>query len=320
MEKSSRIYIAGHQGLVGSALLRNLSAQGFEQLIVRTHAQLELSDAPSVTEFFATEQIEYVFLAAAKVGGILANRDQPAEFMRLNLEIQNNVIHQSYLHGVKRLLFLGSSCIYPRDCAQPIKESALLTGPLEDTNSAYALAKIAGIEMCRGYNQQYGTQFVCAMPTNLYGPGDNYDLLNSHVLPALLRKCIEAKARGNGRLSVWGTGTPLREFLYSDDLAAACVFLLQLPEQEFAALLARTRQPLINIGYGTDVTIKNLTELIARCVGFHGQIEFDSTKPDGTPRKLIDSGVIRSLGWQPKISLEQGLPLVLQDYLVRLAP
>ena len=320
MEKSSRIYIAGHLGLVGGALLRTLAAQGFEQLVVRTREQLELTDSAAVAEFFATARIEYVYLAAAKVGGILANRDQPAEFIRLNLEIQNNVIHQSYLHGVKRLLFLGSSCIYPRDCPQPIKESALLTGPLEDTNSAYALAKIAGIEMCRSYNQQYGTQFICAMPTNLYGPGDNYDLLSSHVLPALLRKCVDAKARGARQLTVWGTGTPLREFLYSDDLAAACVFLLQLPATKFSDLLARMRQPLINIGYGIDVTIKELTDQIARCVGFHGQIEFDTDKPDGTPRKLIDSGVIRSLGWQPKTSLEQGLPLVLQDYLARTAP
>jgi GDP-L-fucose synthase len=320
MKSDSQIFVAGHRGLVGNALLRTLKAQGFERLIVRTHAELDLTDAAAVAAFFAAEKIDYVFLAAAKVGGILANRDQPADFIRINLEIQTNVIHQAYLHGVKRLLFLGSSCIYPRDSPQPISESALLTGPLEDTNSAYALAKIAGIEMCRSYNQQYDTHYVCAMPTNLYGPGDNYDLQGAHVLPALLRKCLEAKLTGSSKVTVWGSGTPLREFLYSDDLAAACVFLMQLPNPEFDALLARMRQPLINIGYGSDVSITELVGHIARCVGFNGEIEFDRSKPDGTPRKLIDSSLMRSLGWQPKTALEQGLASALKDYLSRLTP
>jgi GDP-L-fucose synthase len=307
MNKQARIFVAGHRGLVGSALLRRLRAAGYTNLIVRGRDELDLTDGAAVRDFFARERPEYVFLAAAKVGGIEANRSMPADFIRVNLEIQANVIHESYRHGVKRLLFLGSTCIYPRDCSQPIKEEYLLTGPLEPTNSAYAIAKIAGLEMCRSYNQQYCTEFLCAMPTNLYGPGDDYDLTTSHVLPALLRKFHEATQAGAPQVEVWGSGRPLREFLHSDDLAAACVFLLGLPAPMFRKVLHDWRYPLINVGSGEEVSIAAVAQTIAGVVGYRGAIVYDATKPDGTMRKLADSSRLTSLGWRPAIRLAEGL-------------
>jgi GDP-L-fucose synthase len=307
MNLDSRIYIAGHRGLVGSAIQRELVRQGCSNLLTRTHAELDLCDEVAVDAFFAEEKPEYVFLAAAKVGGILANNSYPAGFIRDNLIIQTNVIESSRKAGVKRLLFLGSSCIYPKLCPQPIKEEYLLTGPLEPTNRPYAIAKIAGIEMCWSYNRQYGTHYLAAMPTNLYGHGDNFDLANSHVLPALIRKAAEAKAAGAKELIVWGTGTPRRELLYSDDLAQACCFLMDLDEPTFGTLLREDIPPLINIGTGEDVTIRELAELVARIVGFDGELVFDTTKPDGTPRKLLDSGLLHSLGWRHRVGFEQGI-------------
>jgi len=309
MENSSRIFVAGHRGLVGSAIRRELERQGYTNLLLTTRAKLDLMNGPAVEKFFTEEQPEYVFLAAAKVGGILANNTYPADFIRDNLEIQTNVIDAAYRSGVKRLLFLGSSCIYPKLCPQPIKEEYLLTGPLEPTNRAYALAKIAGIEMCWSYNRQYGTQFLSAMPTNLYGPGDNFDLNKSHVLPALIRKAAEAKAAGEKKIVVWGTGTPRRELLYSDDLAEACVFLMSLPDAKFNTLLNSDQPPLINIGTGHDLSIRELAELVCRVVGFEGSLEFDTTKPDGTPQKLMDSSRINALGWHARTSLEDGIRL-----------
>ena len=309
MENSSRIFVAGHRGLVGSAIRRELERQGYTNLLLKTRAELDLMNGPAVEKFFAEEQPEYVFLAAAKVGGILANNTYPADFIRDNLEIQTNVIDAAYRSGVKRLLFLGSSCIYPKLCPQPIKEEYLLTGPLEPTNRAYALAKIAGIEMCWSYNRQYGTQFLSAMPTNLYGPGDNFDLNKSHVLPALIRKAAEAKAAGDKKIVVWGTGTPRRELLYSDDLAEACVFLMSLPDAKFSTLLNSDQPPLINIGTGHDLSIRELAELVCRVIGFEGALEFDTTKPDGTPQKLMDSSRINALGWHSRTSLEDGIRL-----------
>jgi GDP-L-fucose synthase len=309
MEKSSHIYIAGHRGLVGSAIRRALEREGYNNLILRTHAELELRDASAVKAFFQETRPEYVYLAAAKVGGILANNNYPADFIRDNLEIQTNIIEASYEVGVDRLLFLGSSCIYPRMCPQPIKEEYLLTGPLESTNRPYALAKIAGIEMCWSYNRQYGTKYLAAMPTNLYGPGDNFDLKNSHVLPALIRKISEAKQRGQHKLEIWGTGTPKREFLYSDDLADACLFLMNLPEDVYQTLLREDQPPLINIGTGEDLTIRELAELVSKVVGFEGEFIYDASRPDGTPRKLLDVGKIHSLGWKAGVSLETGIRL-----------
>jgi GDP-L-fucose synthase len=309
MENSSRIFVAGHRGLVGSAIRRELERQGYTNLLLTTRAELDLMNGPAVEKFFTEEQPEYVFLAAAKVGGILANNTYPADFIRDNLEIQTNVIDAAYRSGVKRLLFLGSSCIYPKLCPQPIKEEYLLTGPLEPTNRAYALAKIAGIEMCWSYNRQYGTQFLSAMPTNLYGPGDNFDLNKSHVLPALIRKAAEAKAAGEKKIVVWGTGTPRRELLYSEDLAEACVFLMSLPDAKFNTLLNSDQPPLINIGTGHDLSIRELAELVCRVVGFEGSLEFDTTKPDGTPQKLMDSSRINALGWHARTSLEDGIRL-----------
>ncbi len=326
MKPSSKIYIAGHRGLVGSAVVRRLLAGGYspESLVLRTHAELDLTDQQAVREFFQKEKPEYVFLAAAKVGGIHANNTYPAEFIYSNLAIQTNVIHESWRAGVKRLLFLGSSCIYPRDCPQPIKEEYLLTGPLEPTNRPYAVAKIAGIEMCAAYNRQYGTNFISVMPTNLYGPGDNYDLQNSHVLPALIRKCHEAKLASQSSVHssqssvvVWGTGTPRREFLFSDDLADACVFLMNLPDKEFSSVL-NGAPPLINIGVGEDLTIADLANLVADVVGFTGELVFDSGKPDGTPRKLLDVSRLRALGWRATTGLREGLVLVYQDFLERI--
>ena len=311
MNRDSKIYIAGHRGLVGSALMRQLTAQGYSDIVTRTHAELDLTDLQAVAKFFALEKPEYVFLAAAKVGGIHANNTYPAEFILSNLAIQTNVIHQSYLSGVKRLLFLGSSCIYPRDCPQPIKEEYLLTGELEPTNRPYALAKIAGIEMCWSYNRQYGTQYMAVMPTNLYGAGDNYHPENSHVIPALIRKFHEAKVNKQPSVTVWGTGTPRREFLYSDDMAEACVFVMNLVDEIYQPLLAADRNdglpPLLNLGSGNDLTIAELANLVKEVVGFDGVIIFDSTKLDGTMRKLMDSGRLNQLGWYPKIDIKTGL-------------
>ena len=318
MDKNAKIYVAGHRGLVGSALMRQLHAQGYSNIVTRTHAELDLTNQQLVADFFQTEKPEYVFLAAAKVGGIHANNTYPAEFIYENLAIQTNVIHQSYLAEVKRLLFLGSSCIYPRDCPQPIKEEYLLTGPLEATNRPYALAKIAGIEMCWSYNRQYGTQYLAAMPTNLYGIGDNYHPENSHVIPALIRKFHEAKVNHHPTVTIWGSGTPRREFLYSDDMAQACLFLMQLPDNQFKQLLANDRNdglpPLVNVGTGSDITIKQLAELIGSVVGYSGQLIFDSTKPDGTMRKLMDVGLINSLGWQAGTSFTDGMNYAYQNY------
>lgn len=314
MEANARIFVAGHRGLVGTAIVRALQSQGYVNLLTRTHAELDLTNDERVARFFADEKPEYVFLAAAKVGGILANSTYPADFIRVNLQIQTNVIHQAYLSGVKRLLFLGSSCIYPRDCDQPIKEEALFTGPLEVTNSAYATAKIAGVEMCRSYNQQHGTRYLCAMPTNLYGPGDNYDLATSHVLPALIRKFVEAKNIGASEVTVWGTGAPLREFLFSDDMADACLHLMKLSDDQIEELVSTRQYPLINVGFGSDLSIAALAELIRSVVGYDGRLEFDRSKPDGTPRKLIDSSLIRSLGWKPSTELRKGIALAMQDF------
>ncbi len=318
MDKNAKIYVAGHRGLVGSALMRQLNAQGYNNIVTRTHAELDLTNQQSVADFFASEKPVYVNLAAAKVGGIHANNTFPAEFIHENLAIQTNVIHQSYLNGVKRLLFLGSSCIYPKDCPQPIKEEYLLTSELEPTNRPYALAKIAGIEMCWSYNRQYDTQFLAIMPTNLYGAGDNYHLENSHVIPALIRKFHEAKVNQHPTVTVWGTGTPKREFLYSDDMAAACVFLMNLADDNFQPLLASNRNdglpPLLNLGSGSDLSIAELASLVKDVVGFKGDITFDSAKPDGTIRKWMDSGRLNRIGWQPKIDLTSGLKLSYLDF------
>ena len=315
MKYESKIYVAGHRGLVGSALMRQLKVNGYTNLVTRTHAELDLTDQAAVRDFFAHEKPDFVFLAAARVGGIHANNTYPAEFIQQNLAIQTNVIHESWRNNVKRLLFLGSSCIYPRDCPQPMKEEYLLTGPLEATNRPYALAKIAGIEMCWSYNSQYGTHYLAAMPTNLYGPGDNYDLQNSHVLPALIRKMHEAKLRGSKEMVVWGTGTPRREFLYSDDMADACLYLMNLPDQKFFSLLTEAIAPLINIGCGKDQSILELAELVKQVVEFGGKLVFDTSKPDGTPRKLLDVSKIGQLGWKVKTELQEGIKLAYVDYL-----
>jgi GDP-L-fucose synthase len=315
MQHDSKIYVAGHRGLVGSALMRQLQANGYHNLVTRTHAELELTDQAAVRDFFAREKPEYVFLAAAKVGGIHANNTYPAEFIHQNLAIQTHIIHESWRNNVERLLFLGSSCIYPRDCPQPMKEEYLLTGPLEATNRPYALAKIAGIEMCGSYNRQYGTHYLAAMPTNLYGPGDNYNLQNSHVLPALIRKMHEAKLRGDTEVVVWGTGTPRREFLFSDDMADACVYLMNLPDERFLSLLKEDIAPLVNVGCGEDQSIRELAELVKSVVGFGGELLFDTSKPDGTPRKLLDVGKLARLGWSVKTQLQDGIKLAYTDYL-----
>ena len=307
MEINSRIFVAGHRGLVGSAICRELERRGYTNLLKRTRQELDLQDVSAVASFFAEEKPEYVVVAAAKVGGILANNTRPAEFIRDNLIIQNNIIEMSRQAQVKRLLFLGSSCIYPKLCPQPIKEEYLLTGALEPTNRPYALAKIAGVEMCWSYNRQYGTKYVAAMPTNLYGPGDNFDLNSSHVLPALVRKVIEAKAQGDPDVIVWGTGTPRRELLYSDDMAEACVHLLELEDTLYESLLSESYPPLVNIGTGEDITIRELAETVCRILGYDGRLTFDTSKPDGTPRKLMDSSRMHALGWKAKTSLEDGI-------------
>ena len=321
MDKHARIYVAGHRGLVGSAIVRNLEAKGHTHILKRTHAELDLTDAAATDAFFAEHKPEYVFLAAAKVGGIVANNSYPAEFIRDNLVIQANVIHSAWKHGVTRLMFLGSSCIYPKMAPQPMREDCLLTGPLEPTNRPYALAKIAGIEMCWSYNRQYGTKYLAVMPTNLYGPGDNYHPENSHVIPALLRKFHEAKQRGDKTVTIWGTGTPRREFLYSDDMADACVFLMKLPDDRYTSLLGsdesvsgRFEPPLVNVGVGEDVTIKELAELVGKVVGFDGKLVFDTTKPDGTPRKLMDVSRLNGMGWQASTSLQGGLANAYRDF------
>lgn len=326
MTPDSKIYIAGHRGLVGSALRRNLEANGYTTILTRTHAELDLTDQQAVTAFIAEEKPDYIFLAAAKVGGIHANNTYPAEFIRDNLAIQTNIIHEAYRNGIKRLIFLGSSCIYPKHCPQPMKEEYLLTGPLEPTNRPYALAKIAGVEMCWSYNRQYHTKFLVAMPSNLYGPGDAYDLNNSHVIPALIRKFHEAKAQGNATVTIWGTGTPRREFLYSDDMADACVYLMNLPDEQYNTLLGSDEAstgtfmpPLINIGLGEDQTIREVAEIIREIVGYTGDILFDTAKPDGTPRKLMDVSKLDAFGWKAKTAFKSGLHEAYHDYLRRYA-
>jgi GDP-L-fucose synthase len=304
MDKSSKIYIAGHRGMVGSAIKRKLEKEGFTNIIGRTSTELNLKDQQAVSDFFATEKPEYVFLAAAKVGGIVANNTYRAEFLYDNLMIQNNVIHSSYVNGVKKLMFLGSSCIYPKLAPQPLKEDYLLTGLLEPTNEPYAIAKIAGIKMCDAYRSQYGCNFISAMPTNLYGPNDNYDLNNSHVLPALIRKFHEAKQSNQPTVTMWGTGSPLREFLHADDLADACYYLMQ-----------NYNEPgLVNIGVGHDITIKDLAIMVKDIVGYEGEIVHDLSKPDGTPRKLMDVSKLHSLGWKEKIELKQGIEKVYEEF------
>ena len=309
MDKHSKIFVAGHRGLVGSALWRELLHQGFKELIGRTRQELDLLDTVAVQNFYAEARPEYVFVAAAKVGGILANDQQPGEFLYKNLQIQNNVIHGAWRAGVKKLLFLGSSCIYPKLAPQPLQEDYLLTGPLEPTNEWYAVAKIAGIKMCQAYRRQYGCDFISAMPTNMYGPNDNYDLTTSHVLPALIRKFHEAKTGQAPYVTCWGTGTPLRELLYVDDCARACVFLMEhYSEEQF-----------INIGFGSDISIRDLAEVVKRIIGFKGDIVWDKSKPDGTPRKLMDSSRLFALGWRPQIDLETGIKLAYEDFLSRWA-
>jgi GDP-L-fucose synthase len=308
MTPDSRVYIAGHRGLVGSAIWRELHRLGYKQLIGKAHKELDLMDAAAVRKFYSEARPEYVVVAAAKVGGIYANDRYPADFLYQNLQIQNNLIEGAREAGVKKLLFLGSSCIYPKLAPQPLKEEYLLTAPLEPTNQWYAVAKIAGIKMCQAYRRQFGSDFISAMPTNMYGPNDNYDLQNSHVLPALIRKFHEAKVAKSPRVICWGTGKPLREFLYADDLARACIFLLQhYSEEQF-----------INVGYGSDISIKDIAELIRDIIGFKGEIEWDTSKPDGTPRKLMDSSRLFALGWKPQVDLQTGIRLAYEDFLKKL--
>lgn len=305
MRKDARFYVAGHRGMAGSAIVRRLRAGGYHNILARTRAELDLTNQAAVSAFLKAEQPEYIFLAAGKVGGIQANNTYRAEFIYENLMMEANIIHAAHQAGVSNLLFLGSSCIYPRDCPQPIKEEYLLTGPLEPTNEPYAIAKIAGIKLCESYNRQYGRQYVSVMPTNLYGPNDHYDLANSHVLPALLRKAHEARLRGDARLEVWGSGKPMREFLHVDDMADACVFIMERGISE----------GLYNVGTGTDVTIRQLAETIMKVVGFKGDLIFDSSKPDGTPRKLLDVGALSGLGWNSRIPLREGLQDTYRDYV-----
>jgi len=315
VKKQDKIYVAGHRGLVGSAIVKALEKNGYTNICTRTHKQLDLTNQQSVIDFFETEQPDHVFLAAAKVGGILANNEYPAEFIQQNLLIQTNVIHEAYRSGVKRLLFLGSSCIYPKECPQPIKEEYLLTGPLESTNRPYALAKIAGIEMCWSYNRQYGTKYLAAMPTNLYGPGDNYDLEKSHVLPALIRKMHEAKVNNESRVVIWGTGKPKREFLYNQDMAEACVYLMSMDEEKYDVFLDNEKAPLINVGVGEDLTIAELAGLVASVIGYDGELVYDKSKPDGTMQKLLDVTRINTLGWQAKTGLADGIKKAYQAWL-----
>jgi GDP-L-fucose synthase len=305
MEKSAKIYVAGHRGMVGSAIVRRLQSEGYSSVIVRTSRELDLRNQADVTRFFAEEKPDYVFLAAAKVGGIMANNIYRADFLYENLQIQNNVLHNSYLNGVKKLLFLGSSCIYPKMAPQPLKEEYLLTGPLEYTNEPYAIAKIAGIKLCESYRKQYNCNFISVMPTNLYGPNDNYDLNGSHVLPAMIRKFHEAKSEGKPFVELWGTGSPLREFLHADDLADACVYLMNNYNEE----------QFVNIGVGEDISIKHLAELIQKTIGYEGELRWNTDKPDGTPRKLMDVSRLHSMGWKHRYSLEEGIQLTYRDFL-----
>jgi GDP-L-fucose synthase len=309
MDLQAKIFVAGHRGMVGSAIVRRLQQAGYTQVITRSRQELDLLNQQAVHDFIHAEKPDYLFIAAAKVGGIQANNVYRAEFLYQNLIIEANLIHAAHTAGVQNLMFLGSSCIYPKLAPQPLKEDYLLTGPLEETNEPYAIAKIAGIKLCEAYNHQYGRQYISAMPTNLYGLNDNYDLNNSHVLPALIRKTHEAKQRGDKSLIVWGTGTPMREFLYADDLADACVYLM---EQGYNG-------PLVNIGTGTDVTIRELAEAVVKVIGFDGDLSFDTSKPDGTPRKLMDVSRLHSLGWKATTELEQGIALAYQDFLSRVA-
>jgi GDP-L-fucose synthase len=318
INKSIKIYVAGHRGMVGSAIVRNLQAQGFGNILTRTHAQLDLTNQRAVEQFFQKERPQQVYLAAAKVGGIYANNTYPAEFIYENLMMEANVIHQAFQFGVKKLLFLGSSCIYPRMAQQPMAEDALLTGKLEATNEPYAIAKIAGIKLCESYNRQYGKShdidYRSVMPTNLYGPGDNYHPENSHVIPALIRRFHEAKEKKSPEVIIWGTGTPMREFLYVDDMAAASVFVMEL-DKAIYDLHTEPMQSHINVGFGSDVTIKELSETIGRTIGYEGQIVFDPTKPDGTPRKLMNSQRLESMGWKAKVNLSDGLLISYKNFL-----
>ncbi len=314
---NQKIYVAGHRGMVGSAIVRNLQAKGYTNIVTRTHAEMDLTDQAAVKAFFEQEKPDQVYLAAAKVGGIHANNTFPAEFIYDNLMVQNNVIHQAFLNGVKKLLFLGSSCIYPKLAPQPMSEDALLTGKLEPTNEPYALAKIAGIKMCESYNRQYGqshgVDYRSVMPTNLYGPGDNYHPENSHVIPALIRRFHEAKVSNAPEVVIWGTGTPKREFLYVDDMAAASVFVMQLDKNTYDSQTS-PMQSHINVGFGSDITIKELAHAVAKATGYQGSISFDATKPDGAPRKWMDSGRLNHLGWAPKVNLEDGLKLAYSEF------
>ena len=315
LPRDARIFVAGHRGLAGSALVRRLQSLDYHNLLLRSRDELDLLDRLAVERFFRETKPEYVFLAAAKVGGILANRDYPADFILQNLDIETNVIQASFHAGVKRLLFLGSSCVYPKLAPQPLKEEYLLSGPLEFTNRSYAIAKIAGIEMCWALNRQHGTKYLAAMPTNLYGPGDNYDPQSSHVLPALIRKFHEAAEGGESEVVIWGTGKPQREFLYSDDMADACVYLMNLPDEQYRRLVGDPEHPpLVNIGRGEDMTIAELASLVADRIGYRGTLVFDPSKPDGTPRKLLDASKLFSLGWRPSISLSEGIDLAYQDF------
>lgn len=316
MDLSAKIYVAGHRGLAGSALVRGLQSHGYRNLVLRARSELNLEDAAAVRDFFQAEKPDAVFLAAARVGGIHANNSYPAEFIQNNLIIQNNVIHEAWRASVRQLLFLGSSCIYPRDCPQPMREDYLLTGPLEPTNRPYAIAKIAGIEQCWAYNRQYGTRYIAAMPTNLYGPGDNYDLNNSHVLPALIRKCHEAKRSGASSITAWGSGRPRRELLYSDDMAEGCIYLMQNVERLLQEIPAG-QPPLVNVGCGEDQSIAELLEVVMQAVVYQGEVVWDSSKPDGTPRKLLDTTRLAKLGWRPKMNLADGIRAAYQDFLSR---
>jgi GDP-L-fucose synthase len=316
IHRDARVFVAGHRGLAGSAIVNSLRQRGISNLLLRTRAELDLRTADEVDRFFRSEKPEYVFLAAAKVGGIVANDTHPAEFVTENLQIQTNVIEASHRHGVERVLFLGSSCIYPRDCPQPIRENSFLSGPLELTNRAYAVAKIAGIEMCWAFNRQYGTNFLAVLPCNLYGPGDNYHPENSHVLPALIQKAHECKVSGTKTMTVWGTGNPRREFMYSSDMADACVMLMELPPPRFSGLIeSKAEPPIINIGTGSDLTIRELAETVMRVLGVDAEIVFDPSRPDGTPRKVLDVSKLRALDWAPKVPLASGLALAYQDFL-----
>lgn len=319
MELYDKIYVAGHTGLLGSALVRRLGRAGYRNLLLKTHGELDLTDADAVRQFFSETRPRYVFLAAARVGGILANDTFPADFIFENLKIQTNVIHECWRSGVERLLLAGSSCIYPRLAPQPLREESFLTGPLEPTNRAYAVAKIAGIEMARAYNRQHGTRFLAAMPTNLYGPGDQYDGERSHLIPALMRKMHEAKMTGCGEVMLWGSGSPRREFLHSDDAADACIFLLGLLPEAFGPLVSRDVAPLVNIGCGQDMTVREVAEMVAGVVGVAPTFVFDSSKPDGAPRKLLDVSRMTSLGWKPQIGLQEGLGRTYADYCSRIS-